>query len=73
MKEFEPNIVAYCCEYCGYAAADLAGSMRISYPANVTNEAAGVVTEAVTGAAGMVTKEAKTPEMANPKIETGAT
>ena len=35
MKEFEPNIVAYCCEYCGYAAADLAGSMRISYPANV--------------------------------------
>ena len=35
MKEFEPHIVAFCCEYCGYAAADLAGSMRLSYPANV--------------------------------------
>ena len=35
MKEFEPDIIAYCCEYCGYAAADLAGSLRLSYPANV--------------------------------------
>jgi coenzyme F420-reducing hydrogenase delta subunit len=35
MKEFEPDIIAYCCEYCGYAAADLAGSMRLSYPANI--------------------------------------
>jgi coenzyme F420-reducing hydrogenase delta subunit len=35
MKEFEPDIIAYCCEYCGYAAADMAGSMRLSYPANV--------------------------------------
>lgn len=32
---FEPKIVAFCCEYCGYAAADLAGSMRLEYPANM--------------------------------------
>ncbi len=35
MEPFEPEIIAFCCEYCGYAAADLAGSMRLSYPANV--------------------------------------
>lgn len=35
MEEFEPEIIAFCCEYCGYAAADLAGSMRLSYPVNV--------------------------------------
>ena len=32
---FEPKIVAFCCQYCAYAAADLAGSMRLSYPDNV--------------------------------------
>ncbi|MHB8085324.1 MAG: hydrogenase iron-sulfur subunit [Dehalococcoidia bacterium] len=31
----EITIVAFCCLYCAYAAADLAGSMRIQYPANV--------------------------------------
>ncbi len=35
MTEFEPKIVAFCCEYCAYAAADLAGSMRLQYPPNV--------------------------------------
>lgn len=35
MKTFEPQIVAFCCKYCAYAAADLAGSMRLSYPSNV--------------------------------------
>jgi F420-non-reducing hydrogenase iron-sulfur subunit len=36
MKEtFEPIIVCYCCTWCSYAAADLAGSMRLQYPANV--------------------------------------
>ncbi len=34
-KPFEPQIIAYCCKYCAYAAADLAGSMRLSYPPNV--------------------------------------
>ena len=32
---FEPEIVAFCCHYCAYTAADMAGSKRISYPANV--------------------------------------
>jgi len=34
-KEFEPKIVAFCCTYCAFAAADLAGSMRIQYSPNV--------------------------------------
>ncbi len=29
---FEPQIVAFCCHYCAYAAADLAGAMRLEYP-----------------------------------------
>jgi coenzyme F420-reducing hydrogenase delta subunit len=33
--EFEPKIAAFCCHYCAYAAADLAGSMRLQYPPNV--------------------------------------
>jgi F420-non-reducing hydrogenase iron-sulfur subunit len=35
MAEFEPRIVAFCCHYCAYAAADLAGSLRVQYPSNV--------------------------------------
>ena len=31
----EPLILAFCCHYCAYAAADLAGSMRLQYPQNV--------------------------------------
>lgn len=34
-EPFEPRIIAFCCKYCAYAAADLAGSMRLSYPSNV--------------------------------------
>ena len=26
---FEPKILAFCCHYCAYASADLAGSMRL--------------------------------------------
>jgi coenzyme F420-reducing hydrogenase delta subunit len=33
--DFEPTIVAFCCHYCSYAAADLAGTMRLQYPSNV--------------------------------------
>jgi coenzyme F420-reducing hydrogenase delta subunit len=29
---FAPNIIAFCCHYCAYAAADLAGSLRLEYP-----------------------------------------
>jgi F420-non-reducing hydrogenase iron-sulfur subunit len=32
---FEPVIVAFCCHYCAYTAADMAGSQRLDYPANV--------------------------------------
>ena len=32
---FEPRILAFCCHHCAYAAADLAGSMRLQYPTNV--------------------------------------
>lgn len=35
MEKFEPVIVAFCCHYCAYTAADMAGTMRLSYPANV--------------------------------------
>ena len=33
-KTYEPKIVAFCCHYCAYAAADLAGSLRLQYPTN---------------------------------------
>jgi F420-non-reducing hydrogenase iron-sulfur subunit len=35
MTEFEPQIIAFCCNWCTYAAADLAGTSRMQYPANV--------------------------------------
>jgi len=35
MEKFEPKIIAFCCQYCAYAAADLAGSMRLRYAPNV--------------------------------------
>ena len=35
MEEFVPKIIAFCCQYCAYAAADLAGSMRLQYASNI--------------------------------------
>ena len=35
MENFEPVIVAFCCHYCAYTAADMAGSKRLCYPPNV--------------------------------------
>ena len=32
---YEPEITAFMCIYCGYMAADTAGSLRISYPSNI--------------------------------------
>jgi F420-non-reducing hydrogenase iron-sulfur subunit len=32
VSRFDPEIVAFCCHYCAYAAADLAGSLRVEYP-----------------------------------------
>lgn len=34
-QQFEPEIIAFTCHYCAYAAADLAGIMRLQYPVNV--------------------------------------
>jgi F420-non-reducing hydrogenase iron-sulfur subunit len=31
----EPTIIAFCCHYCAFTAADLAGTMRQQYPTNV--------------------------------------
>lgn len=33
--DFEPRILAFCCQYCTYNAADLAGSLRLSYPPSI--------------------------------------
>ncbi len=33
-KDFEPRIVAFCCNWCSYAGADLAGTSRIQMPPN---------------------------------------
>ena len=35
VEEYEPKVVAFCCHYCAYSAADLAGSMRLEYSPNV--------------------------------------
>ncbi|MBS3976598.1 MAG: hydrogenase iron-sulfur subunit [Syntrophomonadaceae bacterium] len=35
MHDFSPKIIAFCCYYCAYSAADLAGSMRLQYPPNI--------------------------------------
>ena len=34
-KSWTPKIVAFCCNWCSYAGADLAGNNRLEYPANV--------------------------------------
>ena len=31
-NEFKPKIVAFCCNWCSYASADLAGNNRLAYP-----------------------------------------
>lgn len=31
----ELRLVAFCCQYCAYAAADLAGALRLQYPSDV--------------------------------------
>ena len=35
MSDFEPNIIAFLCNWCSYAGADLAGTSRLDYPSNV--------------------------------------
>ena len=33
--EFEPKILVFCCNWCSYAGADLAGVSRFQYPPNI--------------------------------------
>jgi F420-non-reducing hydrogenase iron-sulfur subunit len=35
MDNFEPKIVAFCCNWCSYAGADLAGTSRMQYPSAI--------------------------------------
>ncbi|UCE91894.1 MAG: hydrogenase iron-sulfur subunit [Methanobacteriota archaeon] len=32
---YDPKIIAFCCNWCSYAGADLAGTTRLQYPTNV--------------------------------------
>ncbi|MFW9882193.1 MAG: hydrogenase iron-sulfur subunit [Candidatus Thorarchaeota archaeon] len=34
-KEYEPTILVFCCNWCSYAGADLAGVSRFQYPPNI--------------------------------------
>ena len=34
-ENWNPLIVAFCCNWCSYAGGDLAGTSRMSYPANI--------------------------------------
>jgi len=34
-EEFEPKILAFCCNWCSYTGADLAGVSRLQYPPNI--------------------------------------
>jgi heterodisulfide reductase subunit A len=35
LPEDEPNIVGFCCNWCSYAGADMAGVSRFQYPSNI--------------------------------------
>jgi len=35
MENSEPKILAFCCNWCSYAGADLAGTSRMQYPPNL--------------------------------------
>ena len=35
MPDFSPRIVGFACNWCCYAGADLAGTLRMKYPSNV--------------------------------------
>jgi F420-non-reducing hydrogenase iron-sulfur subunit len=35
VQEYSPKVVGFLCQWCSYAGADLAGSMRLQYPPNI--------------------------------------
>ena len=34
-QDFQPNILAFLCNWCAYAGADLAGVSRVQYPPTI--------------------------------------
>ncbi|SDC41563.1 Methyl-viologen-reducing hydrogenase, delta subunit [Candidatus Frackibacter sp. WG12] len=34
-SNWEPTVVAFCCNWCSYSGADLAGTSRLEYPTNI--------------------------------------
>jgi len=34
-NRYQPVIIGFCCNWCSYAGADLAGVSRLPYPANI--------------------------------------
>jgi F420-non-reducing hydrogenase iron-sulfur subunit len=34
-EEYYPKIIGFCCRWCSYAGADLAGAMRLQYPPTI--------------------------------------
>ena len=34
-SRYEPKVIVFCCNWCSYAGADLAGVSRFQYPSNV--------------------------------------
>ncbi|UCH90343.1 MAG: hydrogenase iron-sulfur subunit, partial [Thermoplasmata archaeon] len=30
--EYQPKLIGFCCNWCSYAGADLAGTSRLQYP-----------------------------------------
>jgi F420-non-reducing hydrogenase iron-sulfur subunit len=35
MADYEPTVLAFLCNWCAYAGADLAGVSRLQYPSNL--------------------------------------
>jgi len=35
MADFDPKIIAFCCDQSGYPAADMAGTLRLNLPKNI--------------------------------------
>lgn len=34
-EQWQPKIIGFCCNWCSYAGADLAGTSRLRYPASI--------------------------------------
>ncbi|MDQ0287543.1 hydrogenase iron-sulfur subunit [Desulfofundulus sp. TPOSR] len=34
-EQWEPKIIGFCCNWCSYAGADLAGVSRLNYPTSI--------------------------------------